>query len=80
MGVMSLGASREFRIDVLNLRYHMLELSFSTEGLDPVVELSFYRKPITAGGRGEVVLRPKPTCCGEWTGFVEITGEVPGGE
>merc|ERR1719399_524152 len=77
MGVMSLGASREFRIDVLNLRYHMLELSFSTEGLDPVVELSFFRKPITAGGRGEVILRPKPTCCGEWTGFVEITGEVP---
>jgi len=38
MGVMGLGASREFRIDVTNMRYHMLELSFSTEGLEDTGE------------------------------------------
>ena len=80
MGVMALGGFREFRIDLLNLRYHMLELSFSTEGLDPVVELSYHRKPITAGGKAEVILRPKPTMCGEWNGFVDVSGELATGQ
>ena len=31
-------------------------------------------QPVTVFTRS--TLATKPTCCGEWTGFVEITGEV----
>jgi hypothetical protein len=79
MGVMALGGSREFRVDILNQRYHMLELNFSLDGMDPV-EVSFHQKAIPSGAKQEVTLTPKPTMCGEWTGFLDVSGEVATGQ